>query len=76
MTKPKKIIALLTLFLFFLSCGYTPIFSKKDVDFSIEKIEFTGIKDVKENINQALSIYKNKPEIILLVSIFNLIKDE
>ena len=61
MTKPKKIIALLTLFLFFLSCGYTPIFSKKDVDFSIEKIEFTGIKDVKENINQALSIYKNKP---------------
>ena len=62
MTKPKKIIALLTLFLFFLSCGYTPIFSKKDVDFSIEKIEFTGIKDVKENINQALSIYKNKPD--------------
>ena len=61
MTKPKKIIALLALFLFFSSCGYTPIFSKKDVDFSIEKIEFTGIKDVKENINQALSIYKNKP---------------
>ena len=61
MTKPKKIIALLALFLFFSSCGYTPIFSKKDVDFSIEKIEFTGIKDIKENINQALSIYKNKP---------------
>ena len=61
MTKPKKILALLSLFLFFLSCGYTPIFSKKDVDFSIEKIEFTGIKDIKENINQALSIYKNKP---------------
>ena len=61
MTKPKKIIALLALFLFFSSCGYTPIFSKKDVNFSIEKIEFTGIKDVKENINQALSIYKNKP---------------
>ena len=61
MTKPKKIIALLALFLFFSSCGYTPIFSKKDVNFSIEKIEFTGIKDVKENINQALSNYKNKP---------------
>ena len=61
MTKPKKIIALLALFLFFSSCGYTPIFSKKDVNFSIEKIEFSGDKDVKENINQALSSYKNKP---------------
>ena len=61
MIKPKKIIALLALFLFFSSCGYTPIFSKKDVNFSIEKIEFLGNKDVKENINQALSSYKNKP---------------
>ena len=61
MTKPKKIIALLALFLFFSSCGYTPIFSKKDVNFSIEKIEFSGNKDVKVNINQALSSYKNKP---------------
>ena len=61
MTKPRKIIALLALFLFFSSCGYTPIFSKKDVNFSIEKIEFLGNKDVKENINQALSSYKNKP---------------
>ena len=61
MTKPKKIIALLALFLFFSSCGYTPIFSKKDVNFSIEKIEFSGNKDVKENINQAFSSYKNKP---------------
>ena len=61
MTKPKKIIALLALFLFFSSCGYAPIFSKKDVNFSIEKIEFSGNKDVKKNINQALSSYKNKP---------------
>jgi len=61
MIKPKKIIALLALFLFFSSCGYTPIFSKKDVNFSIEKIEFLGNKDVKENINQAFSSYKNKP---------------
>ena len=61
MIKPKKIIALLALFLFFSSCGYTPIFSKKDVNFSIEKIEFSGVNDVKKNINQALSSYKNKP---------------
>ena len=61
MTKLKKILIFPIFFLFFLSCGYTPIFSNKDVDFSIEKIEFRGIKDVKENINQALSSYKNKP---------------
>mgnify|MGYP001303628278 CR=1 FL=1 len=60
MTKLKKIFILLTLFLFFSSCGYTPIFSKKDVNFSIENIEFLGDKDVKEKINQALSSYKNK----------------
>ena len=61
MTKLKKIFISLVLFLFFLSCGYTPIFSKKDVNFSIENIKFLGDKDVKEKINQALSIYKNKP---------------
>ena len=55
-----KNILTITLFLFFSSCGYTPIFSKKDVNFSIEKIEFSGNKDVKENINQKLSSYKNK----------------
>ena len=61
MTKLKKIFIFLNLFLLFSSCGYTPIFSKKDVNFSIEKIEFSGNKDVKENINQAFSSYKNKP---------------
>ena len=60
MTKLKKIFILPSLFLFFLSCGYTPIFSKRDVNFSIENIKFLGNKDVKEKINQTLSIYKNK----------------
>ena len=60
MTKLKKVFISLVLFLFFLSCGYTPIFSKKDVNFSIENIEFSGDKNVKEKINQALSNYKNK----------------
>ena len=62
MTKFKKIFILLTLFLFFSSCGYTPIFSKKDVNFSIENIEFLGDKDIKEKINHTLSSYKNKPD--------------
>ena len=62
MTKVKKIIILLTLFLFFSSCGYTPIFSKKDVNFSIENIKFLGDKDVKEKINYSLSNYRNKSD--------------
>ena len=61
MIKLNKIFIFLTLFLIFSSCGYTPIFSKKDVNFSIENIEFLGNKNVKEKINQALSSYKNKP---------------
>ena len=62
MIKLKKIFILITLLLFFPSCGYTPTFSKKDVNFSIEKIDFLGDKDVKENINNALSSYKNKSD--------------
>ena len=46
MTKLKKIFILPTLFLFFSSCGYTPIFSKKDVNFSIENIKYLGDKDI------------------------------
>ena len=62
MTKPKKTFILLVLFLFFSSCGYTPIFSKKDINFSIENIEFSGDKDIEEKINSALYGYKNKPD--------------
>ncbi len=61
MTKIKKILIFPIFFLFFLSCGYTPIFSKKDVNFSIESIKFLGDKDIKEKINHSLSNYSNKP---------------
>ena len=60
MIKLKKIFIFLTFFLFFSSCGYTPIFSKKDVNFSIENVQFLGDKDVKEKISHALSNYSNK----------------
>ena len=60
MTKLKIILIFPIFFLFFLSCGYTPIFSKKDVNFSIENIKFLGDKNVKEKINHSLSNYKNK----------------
>ena len=62
MNNLKKILISLALLLFLLSCGYTPIFSKKDVNFSIVKIELLGDKDVRKNINSALSSYKNKPD--------------
>ena len=58
MIKLKKIFIFFTLFLLFSNCGYTPIFSKKDVNFSIENIEFLGDRYVKKKINQALSSYK------------------
>ena len=61
MVKFKKIFTVLALLLFFSSCGYTPLFSKKDVNFSIENIEFLGDRDVKEKINHSLSNYRNKP---------------
>ena len=61
MNKPKKILIFPIFFLFFLSCGYTPIFSKKDANFSTESIKFLGDKDIKEKINHSLSNYSNKP---------------
>ncbi len=69
MTRLKKILVFPIFFLFFLSCGYTPIFSKKDVNFSIEKIKFLGDKDVKEKINHSLSNYRNKPNKVKKVSL-------
>ncbi len=61
MTKLKKIFIFPVLFLFFLSCGYTPVFSKKEVNFTIENIKFLGDKNVKEKISHSLSNYINKP---------------
>ena len=69
MIRLKKILIFPIFFLFFLSCGYTPIFSKKDVNFSIENIKFLGDRDVKEKINQSLSNYKNKPNKVKKVSL-------
>ena len=60
MIKLNKIFIFLTLFLIFSSCGYTPIFSKKDINFSIEKIKFLGDRYVEKKINHTLTSYKNK----------------
>tara|TARA_B100001123_G_scaffold445992_1_gene599059 strand:- start:2840 stop:3310 length:471 start_codon:yes stop_codon:yes gene_type:complete len=61
MNNIKKFWIFIGLFLIFSSCGYKPIFSKKDVNFTIENIEFFGDRLVGEKINISLSGYKNKP---------------
>ena len=62
MNKFKKFFVLLALFLFFYECGYTPIFVKKDINFSIESIKSFGDNNITEKINKALSGYKNKSD--------------
>ena len=62
MSELKNFFIPFTLIIFLSACGYTPIFSKTNVNFSIENIEFLGDRDVKEKINHALSSYKNKPD--------------
>jgi|TARA_B100001964_G_scaffold137015_1_gene151201 hypothetical protein len=62
MTKPKKTFVLLLLFFFFSSCGYTPIFSKKEINFSLENVKFSGDKHIEKKINNILYSYKNKPD--------------
>ena len=62
MTKLKIIFIFPIFFLFLSNCGYTPIFSKKEVNFNIENIKFLGDKDVKEKINYSLSNYRNKTD--------------
>ena len=60
MIKLKKILLILTFFSFFSSCGYTPIFSKKEVNFNIENIKYLGDRTVSAKIDNTLSSYKNK----------------
>ena len=58
----KNIYIAFLLIIFLSSCGYTPIFSKKSVNFSLEEIELLGDKEINQNINYALSSFKNRPD--------------
>ena len=40
-------------------CGYQPIFSNKEVNFSINKIQYTGDKNINSMINLAITNYKD-----------------
>ena len=56
----KKIIVLSILFIILLaSCGFKPIFSSKDVNFAISKIETKDKSNISKKIKKNLKTYKN-----------------
>ena len=57
----KKNITILFLVLFLTNCGFTPIHLKnKDVNFSIEQINYTGDRDLNNFLKINLDRYKNE----------------
>ena len=56
----KKIIIILLSTLYLASCGFTPIYSKKNLDFQINNIQFEGDREIKAILLSNLSIYKTK----------------
>jgi len=56
----KKIIIILLSTLYLTSCGFTPIYSKKNLDFQINNIQFEGDREVKAILLSNLSAYKTK----------------
>ena len=56
----KKIIIILLSTLYLASCGFTPIYSKKNLDFQINNIQFEGDREIKAILLSNLSAYKTK----------------
>ena len=56
----KKIVIILLSTLYLTSCGFTPIYSKKNLDFQINNIQFEGDREVKAILLSNLSAYKTK----------------
>ena len=54
----KKIIVIISFFLL-LSCGYKPIFSSSETNFSITEIKLFGKINIGSKIKKNLNIYKN-----------------
>ena len=57
----KKIIFIkfFILLIFITGCGYTPIFSNKNINFTIVGLELTGNNKLNKILNNKLNIYKN-----------------
>ena len=56
----KKIIIILLSTLYLTSCGFTPIYSKKNLDFQINNVQFEGDREIKAILLSNLSVYKTK----------------
>ena len=57
----KKNIIIVCLILFLNSCGFTPIYLKKnDVQFSIEQVNYSGDRDLNNFLKINLDQYKNE----------------
>ena len=57
--KKNNIIKILVLLLFITGCGYSPIFSSKESNFSITELNSTGNKKLSNIISNRLNSYKN-----------------
>ena len=55
----KNLIKILILLFFLSGCGYTPIFSKKNSNFSIYELSASGNNKLNKIINSKLNNYKN-----------------
>ena len=56
----KKFYVFLILLLFTVNCGFTPIYSNKNTDISIEELNFKGDRTINNYLKSNLSRYKNK----------------
>lgn len=56
----KKFAVSLILLLFTVNCGFTPIYSNKNTDISLEKLNFTGDRTINNYLKSNLYRYKNK----------------
>ena len=60
----KKTIIILLTTLYLASCGFTPIYSKKDLNFQIKTIQFEGNREIRSILLSNLNLYKgNKKDI-------------
>ena len=58
----KKLSLLCFLIIFINNCGYTPIYSNKDKNFVINKIELVGDIEVNKILSSRLNVYKNNSD--------------
>ena len=58
----KKISLLILTLIILNNCGYTPIYSKKNYNFEIKKIEMLGETTINKLLSNKLKVYEDNPE--------------